>query len=112
MSSEAPFTVMGVINVTPDSFSDGGLFLAPEDAIAQGLRLEAEGADGQRHQHQGHHQGGGREHRGGGGEQRYWVGRGNPEKIAAEEPAGQCRCGDSGNTSGADQKQRFAYDHP
>ncbi len=35
---------MGVINVTPDSFSDGGLFLDPQEAIAQGLRLEAEGA--------------------------------------------------------------------
>lgn len=39
-----PFTVMGVVNVTPDSFSDGGRFLAPEAAVAQGLRLEAEGA--------------------------------------------------------------------
>jgi dihydropteroate synthase len=37
--------IMGVINVTPDSFSDGGRFLAPEAAIAHGLQLEAEGAD-------------------------------------------------------------------
>ena len=37
--------VMGVINVTPDSFSDGGRFLSPEDAIAQGLILVEEGAD-------------------------------------------------------------------
>ena len=44
MNSEAPFSLMGVINVTPDSFSDGGLFLDPKEAIAQGLRLEAEGA--------------------------------------------------------------------
>ena len=36
---------MGVVNVTPDSFSDGGRFLAPEAAVAQALRLEAEGAD-------------------------------------------------------------------
>jgi dihydropteroate synthase len=36
--------LMGVINVTPDSFSDGGSFLDPEDAIAQGLRLMQEGA--------------------------------------------------------------------
>jgi len=36
---------MGVINVTPDSFSDGGAFFAAEDAIAHGLRLLAEGAD-------------------------------------------------------------------
>jgi dihydropteroate synthase len=37
--------VMGVVNVTPDSFSDGGRFLEPGAAIAQGLRLQAEGAD-------------------------------------------------------------------
>jgi dihydropteroate synthase len=36
--------LMGVINVTPDSFSDGGSFLDPEDAIAQGRRLVSEGA--------------------------------------------------------------------
>jgi dihydropteroate synthase len=44
LSAPSPFAVMGVINVTPDSFSDGGLFLDPQEAIAQGLRLEAEGA--------------------------------------------------------------------
>ena len=37
--------VMGVINVTPDSFSDGGHFLEPQAAIAQARRLAAEGAD-------------------------------------------------------------------
>jgi len=37
--------VMGVVNTTPDSFSDGGDFLAPEVAIAHGHRLLAEGAD-------------------------------------------------------------------
>jgi dihydropteroate synthase len=37
--------VMGVLNVTPDSFSDGGKFLAPEHALAQARRLAAEGAD-------------------------------------------------------------------
>lgn len=37
--------VMGVVNVTPDSFSDGGEFLAPEKAIAHGLALSAQGAD-------------------------------------------------------------------
>ena len=37
--------VMGVLNVTPDSFSDGGRFLDPEAAIAQARRLAAEGAD-------------------------------------------------------------------
>jgi dihydropteroate synthase len=36
---------MGVLNVTPDSFSDGGNFLAPEHALAQAKRLVAEGAD-------------------------------------------------------------------
>jgi dihydropteroate synthase len=37
--------VMGVLNVTPDSFSDGGRFLDPAAAIAQAQRLAAEGAD-------------------------------------------------------------------
>ena len=37
--------VMGVLNVTPDSFSDGGKFLAAEPALAQARRLVAEGAD-------------------------------------------------------------------
>ncbi len=37
--------LMGVVNVTPDSFSDGGLYLDPAAAIAHGLRLAAEGAD-------------------------------------------------------------------
>ncbi len=35
---------MGVLNATPDSFSDGGRFLAPSAAIAHGLMLAAEGA--------------------------------------------------------------------
>ena len=39
------FRVMGVVNVTPDSFSDGGRFLDPEAAVAHALRLAAEGAD-------------------------------------------------------------------
>jgi dihydropteroate synthase len=39
------FRIMGVVNVTPDSFSDGGDFLDPADAIAQGRRLAQEGAD-------------------------------------------------------------------
>jgi len=37
--------VMGVLNVTPDSFSDGGQHLATAAAIAHGLRLAEEGAD-------------------------------------------------------------------
>ena len=37
-------TLMGVVNVTPDSFSDGGLFLEADAAIAHGNKLAAEGA--------------------------------------------------------------------
>jgi dihydropteroate synthase len=37
--------VMGVLNVTPDSFSDGGQFVAPERALAQARSMIAEGAD-------------------------------------------------------------------
>ena len=37
--------VMGVVNVTPDSFSDGGRWLDPDAAVAHGLALAAEGAD-------------------------------------------------------------------
>jgi dihydropteroate synthase len=37
--------VMGVLNVTPDSFSDGGQFVTPEHALAQARRMIAEGAD-------------------------------------------------------------------
>ncbi len=38
------FRVMGIVNVTPDSFSDGGRYLEVEAAIAHGLELEAQGA--------------------------------------------------------------------
>src|SRR5919197_127680 len=37
--------LMGVVNVTPDSFSDGGLFLDPERAVAHGRELLGDGAD-------------------------------------------------------------------
>ncbi len=37
--------VMGVLNITPDSFSDGGKFIAPEQALAQARRLVDDGAD-------------------------------------------------------------------
>jgi dihydropteroate synthase len=37
--------VMGVVNVTPDSFSDGGAWLEPDAAIAHGIELAAQGAD-------------------------------------------------------------------
>jgi dihydropteroate synthase len=36
---------MGVLNVTPDSFSDGGLYLTPEAAVARGLQMMEAGAD-------------------------------------------------------------------
>ncbi len=37
--------VMGIVNVTPDSFSDGGQYFSAERAIEHGLKLKAEGAD-------------------------------------------------------------------
>lgn len=37
--------IMGVVNVTPDSFSDGGHYLDPDAAVSRGLQLRAEGAD-------------------------------------------------------------------
>jgi dihydropteroate synthase len=37
--------LMGIVNVTPDSFSDGGQFLDPRAAVEHGLRLVADGAD-------------------------------------------------------------------
>jgi dihydropteroate synthase len=37
--------IMGIVNVTPDSFSDGGLYLDSDQAVAHGLRLVDEGAD-------------------------------------------------------------------
>jgi dihydropteroate synthase len=37
--------VMGILNVTPDSFSDGGTYLDPDAALDRALELEAEGAD-------------------------------------------------------------------
>lgn len=37
--------VMGILNVTPDSFSDGGRYLDPEAAVLRALEIEAQGAD-------------------------------------------------------------------
>lgn len=37
--------IMGILNVTPDSFSDGGRFVTPEAAIAHGLAMAQDGAD-------------------------------------------------------------------
>lgn len=39
------FRIMGVVNVTPDSFSDGGAYLDPPAAVAHGRELAAQGAD-------------------------------------------------------------------
>ena len=45
MNPPVPFLVMGVVNVTPDSFSDGGRYLASDAAVAHGRELLDEGAD-------------------------------------------------------------------
>ena len=37
--------VMGIVNVTPDSFSDGGMYFKPEEAVRRAMNLVAEGAD-------------------------------------------------------------------
>jgi dihydropteroate synthase len=42
--SEPDFRVMGIVNVTPDSFSDGGRYLDPQQAIEHALELQREGA--------------------------------------------------------------------
>ena len=44
-SGKKPALVMGILNVTPDSFSDGGIYFEPAKAIARGLTLIEEGAD-------------------------------------------------------------------
>lgn len=45
MTAPALPLVMGVVNVTPDSFSDGGLYADTDSAVEHGLRLLADGAD-------------------------------------------------------------------
>ena len=40
-----PALVMGIVNLTPDSFSDGGQFLDPQAAITHALRLVEQGAE-------------------------------------------------------------------
>jgi dihydropteroate synthase len=42
--TSAPFVVMGIVNVTPDSFSDGGAYLDPTLAVNHGIELERDGA--------------------------------------------------------------------
>lgn len=44
MRLEAP-RIMGILNLTPDSFSDGGMFLRPEEAMDQARRMQSAGAD-------------------------------------------------------------------
>jgi dihydropteroate synthase len=39
-----PYRVVGIVNVTPDSFSDGGRYMEPNAAVARALELEREGA--------------------------------------------------------------------
>ncbi len=45
LRSPRGFILMGIVNVTPDSFSDGGRYLDADAAIAHGLELAAEGAE-------------------------------------------------------------------
>lgn len=45
MAVKTDWVIMGVVNVTPDSFSDGGMFASADAAVAHGLRLADEGAD-------------------------------------------------------------------
>ena len=44
MLNPAPFCLIGIVNVTPDSFSDGGKYIDPRNAVAHCLRLLDEGA--------------------------------------------------------------------
>ena len=44
LSNASPAKVMGILNVTPDSFSDGGLFVSGESALAQARQMVSEGA--------------------------------------------------------------------
>ncbi|MES1155741.1 MAG: dihydropteroate synthase, partial [Pseudorhodoplanes sp.] len=44
LAAKSPL-VMGILNVTPDSFSDGGRFIQPERAVKQAQRMVEEGAD-------------------------------------------------------------------
>src|SRR5665647_479468 len=37
--------IMGILNVTPDSFSDGGLYFAPKKAVERALEMQCQGAD-------------------------------------------------------------------
>ena len=37
--------IMGILNITPDSFSDGGKYISPEKALEKALEIELSGAD-------------------------------------------------------------------
>ena len=43
MKAKAEWRIMGVVNTTPDSFSDGGRYLDPATAVAHGLKLAEDG---------------------------------------------------------------------
>ena len=45
VKSEKPYLIMGILNVTPDSFSDGGQFLKVENAFTHSVKMIGEGAD-------------------------------------------------------------------
>jgi len=45
VKSEKPYLIMGILNVTPDSFSDGGQFLKVENAFTHSIKMIEEGAD-------------------------------------------------------------------
>ena len=45
LSSDKRLLIMGIVNVTPDSFSDGGQYLEPQKAVAHALQLVTDGAD-------------------------------------------------------------------
>ena len=45
VKSEKPYLIMGILNVTPDSFSDGGQFLKVENAFTHSVKMIEEGAD-------------------------------------------------------------------
>ncbi len=45
VSSEKKFLTLGILNVTPDSFSDGGCFTSPDEALERAVKLLEDGAD-------------------------------------------------------------------
>ena len=45
MQQEVPPRIMGILNITPDSFSDGGLYLSPRSAVERAAKMAEQGAD-------------------------------------------------------------------